>query len=160
MRPEFPAKACCQMLKSTRPGPQVVTDFFDQLKSLSQGYASMEYQLIGYRKNDLVRLDIKVRRPVLLWPMKVVGLRGVRLAPSVSHVPLYCIAMVHDSFAPSAQLNGEPVEPLSLIVHRDNAYRMGRGLVKRLKELIPRQQFKVRRPRSACTGGGVQCLPC
>ena len=77
---------------------QVVTDFFDELKSRSQGYASMEYSQIGYRKNDLVRLDVKI--------------------------------------------NNELCEPLANIVHRDNAYYVGRALVKRLKELIPRQQFQ------------------
>ena len=88
---------------------QVVTDFFDELKSRSQGYASMEYHITGYRKNDLVRLDIKI--------------------------------------------NGELAEPLANIVHRSNAYHVGRALTKRLKELIPRQQFKV--PIQAAIGAKV-----
>lgn len=88
---------------------QVVTDFFDELKSRSQGYASMEYHITGYRKNDLVRLDIKI--------------------------------------------NGEMAEPLANIVHRSNAYQVGRALTKRLKELIPRQQFKV--PIQAAIGAKV-----
>ena len=87
----------------------MVTDFFDELKSRSRGYASMEYNVTGYRKNDLVRLDIKI--------------------------------------------NNEPVEPLTNIVHRDNAYRVGRALTKRLKELIPRQQFKI--PIQAAIGSRV-----
>lgn len=88
---------------------QVVTDFFDELKSRSQGYASMEYHITGYRENDLVRLDIKI--------------------------------------------NSELAEPLANIVHRNNAYQVGRALTKRLKELIPRQQFKV--PIQAAIGAKV-----
>ena len=81
------------------PLAEVVTDFFDQLKSRTKGYASMEYKLTGYRPNDLVLLEVKI--------------------------------------------NAEPVDPLAIIVHRDAAYNVGKGLVKKLKELIPRQQFKV-----------------
>jgi len=91
------------------PLAEVVTDFFDALKSRSRGYASMEYSISGYRKNDLVLMEVKI--------------------------------------------NGETIDPLAAIVHRESAFSVGKGLVKRLKELIPRQQFKV--PIQAAVGSRV-----
>nr|YP_002048733.1 GTP-binding protein LepA [Paulinella chromatophora]B1X3K4.1 RecName: Full=Translation factor GUF1 homolog, organellar chromatophore; AltName: Full=Elongation factor 4 homolog; Short=EF-4; AltName: Full=GTPase GUF1 homolog; AltName: Full=Ribosomal back-translocase [Paulinella chromatophora]ACB42523.1 GTP-binding protein LepA [Paulinella chromatophora] len=91
------------------PLAEVVTDFFDQMKSRTKGYASMEYNLIGYRPNDLVCLDILI--------------------------------------------NNEKADPLTTIVHRDKAYNVAKGLVEKLKELIPRQQFKI--PLQASIGSRV-----
>jgi GTP-binding protein LepA len=81
------------------PLAEIVLDFFDQLKSRTRGYASLDYELIGMRPSDLVKLDI--------------------------------------------MLAGDPVDALSMVVHKDKAYPQGRMMAERLQKRIPRQQFEV-----------------
>jgi GTP-binding protein LepA len=81
------------------PLGEVLFDFYDKLKSATKGYASMDYELIGYREDRLVKLDMMV--------------------------------------------NGEPIDALSAIVHKEKAHFVGRALAQKLKEIVPRQQYEV-----------------
>ena len=87
------------MIEYKLPLNEVVFDFYDRLKSITRGYASFDYELAGYKVNDLVKVSVMI--------------------------------------------NGDPVDALSLIAHRDRSQSRGRALCERLKDLIPRQQFKV-----------------
>ena len=97
------------MMEFSMPLSEMLVDFYDRLKSTTQGYASMDYSLSDYRAERLVKLEILV--------------------------------------------NGQPVDALSVIVHRDGAYERGRDLVKKLRTLIPRQMFEV--PIQAAIGGKI-----
>jgi GTP-binding protein LepA len=87
------------MVEYSLPLAEVVFDFFDKLKTMTRGYASLDYELEGYKPSKLVKVDVLV--------------------------------------------NGEPVDALSIIVHADHAQSRGRVLCKKMKEIIPRQQYKV-----------------
>jgi GTP-binding protein LepA len=97
------------LMRFDLPLAELIVDFYDQLKTRTAGYASLDYEEIGYRVGDLVKLDVLV--------------------------------------------NGEPVDALSTIVHRDHAASIGRSLTARLKELIPRQLFEI--PIQAAIGSHV-----
>ena len=87
------------LLEYELPLNEIVLDFYDRLKSVSRGYASLDYHLAGYRVSSLVKLDVLIA--------------------------------------------GEPVDALSMIVHKDFAYERGKILIERMRKLIPRQMFEV-----------------
>jgi len=97
------------MLTYELPLNEVVLDFYDRLKTVSRGYASLDYHLNGYKPSDLAKLDVLVA--------------------------------------------GEPVDALSMILHREKSFERGKALAAKMKELIPRQQFEV--PIQAAIGGKI-----
>ncbi len=97
------------MMEYKAPLAEIVYDFYDQIKGISRGYATMDYELTGFEATNLVKIDILV--------------------------------------------NGQPVDALSIIVHRDNAEQRGRKLILKLKKAIPRHQFEV--PLQVAIGGKI-----
>ncbi|HHV97942.1 MAG TPA: elongation factor 4 [Clostridiaceae bacterium] len=97
------------MIHYEMPLNEIIYDFFDALKSRSRGYASFDYELVGYKKSDLVKLDILI--------------------------------------------NGEVVDALSFIIHKEKAYPRARKMAEKLKEVIPRHQFEI--PIQASIGGKI-----
>jgi GTP-binding protein LepA len=97
------------VLRYDIPLAEILIDYYDKLKSLSRGYASLDYDYVEHRRSNVTRLDIAI--------------------------------------------NGDPVDALSMIVHEDNAFNMGRDLASKLKEVIPRQMYEV--AIQACMGSKV-----
>jgi len=87
------------LLEYNLPLAEIIMDFYDRLKTFSRGYATMDYQLLGFSEGDLIKLTILI--------------------------------------------NGQPLDALSIIVHKEMAYTRGKKLVEKLKEVIPRQLFEV-----------------
>jgi len=98
-----------EMLHFEVPLAEIIYDFFDKMKGMTSGYGTMDYEVIGYRSDELIKMDVLI--------------------------------------------NGDPVEALALITHRDKAEQRGRVLISRLKEQIPRHQFEI--PLQAAIGGKI-----
>ncbi len=112
------------------PLAEVVTDYFDELKSRSKGYASMEYKITGYRYGIIVLKRTEEASRLLLPQLHGWG----------SHSSNPC--RKEELIKMDIKINGETAEPLAVVCHRDSAYKIGKQLVDKLKELIPRQMFK------------------